>query len=1211
MSLLPFLPFITLLYLLVLFLIAYIGDKYKDKGKSLIKNPYIYSLSLAVYCTAWTFYGSVGLFTHNGFEYIPIYIGATFAAFTYRFTLKKMIAISRNHNTTSIADFISTRYGKCGSLAALISIFLVFGLLPYIALQLKAIHNTLDILVSFGHSQRTGKISDFYYDHTFYTAVILSIFGALFGARKLDVTERHEGLVLAIAFEALVKLFAFLCIGIYITYFFFDGYRNLLNEGAIYKEIQMLYKIGEPPTPTYYQWANLILLSAVAVMLLPRQFHIGVIENPDEQHVTKAMFLFPLYLFMINFFVPAIAIGGRLIGLSPQEADIYVLKIPLVKGNELLSIIAFVGGFSAATGMLIVETVTLSTMVINHIVSPYIVKFKFKLDLSFLLINLKRFFILSIMLLGYTYYKIIGETRILVDIGLMSFCAVLQLAPATFLGIYWEKINKIGAFTGIIAGFIIWFYTLFIPSFSNTLPFLKSVVEEGPFGYTFLRPYALFYLQGLDIWSHSIFWSLFFNFTFTISCSILFPQSKVEQETANSFVNINKEEKNYLLETVEHISSPPSYQEYLDFMSKFMGKENAIKAINAFFDSHNLNKSDILTSHQSFLLRNHIEKSLAAYVGAATAKNIIDSFLKVHGTKVVEIFNIFQDISESLKESRETLAIRLKELSLLYSSLQNLLSTIEEEKILDIAISILDKNFNASACAIVLMDRDGKLRIKRQVGLKQEETSSITFDTSKTTYVGMAFENKNIIAIEDITTAPFTPKITSLKDGSPILSLAVAPIIVSGAPLGVIFLLYNHKQFFSEQYLNFFQGIANQIGLSLKNAQLYSELGMLNKELENKVAERTIELRNKSQLLEEAYNNLKEVDKLKTQFLSTMSHELRTPLNSIIGYTQLILDGVEGEISEAQREDLERIEKNAKHLLQLINDILDLSKIEAGKMQLNITKVELKEVLKQAISIVAPLMSQKNIKLIDNASEKNIFLTADLQRLEQIMINLLSNAIKFTDEGTITIDCSVSTDNIGQTWATISVADTGIGISKENQEKIFEAFKQIEDASTRKYGGTGLGLSITKKLVEMHGGAIWLESELGKGTTFYFTIPVASDEQFRPYVKEITLFNKESHKKTILVVGRNESTLQTIYDNLTKSGFSVEFVENYDILGEISEKKPLAVLVDEEILESDSYLDDSVKKVEEIEDLLLFVFSKSSIKDDIIKIIHQLEGIKR
>ncbi len=1160
-------------YLLFLFLIAYIADYLKDKGKSLTANPYIYSLSLAVYCTAWTFYGSVGLFTKHGFEHILVYIGPTFAVFTWWHTLRKIILIAKQHNITSIADFISIRYGKSSYLAGFITFMIFIGMLPYIALQLKAISNTLHILFyPVTKSYETSTIKDFYLDHAFYIAVLLAIFGALFGARKLDVTERHEGMVVAIAFEAMVKLIAFLSIGIFITYFVFNGYRDLLNQGLYYLEIKNLYVINSPDTPNYFQWFNLMLLSGIAVMFLPRQFHISVIENYDVNHLKKAMYLFPLYLFLINFFVPAISIGGRLIGLSPSEADIYVLLIPLVRGENLLSLLVFIGGFSAATGMLIVESVTISTMILNHIITPFLVKLSFrKIDLSFLLIHLKRLSILIVMLLGYLYFKVIPEKFILVDIGLMSFCAILQLAPSILLGIFWSKINIKGAFAGILSGYIIWFYTLFLPSLINIFPQLKDVIENGLFGLNFLKPNALFYLKNLDIWSHSIFWSLFFNFLFLITFSILFKQSPREVELANSFVNIDK--KDTIAETIEehHIDKSPTIEDYKEFLSKFIGKTAAEKAIESFIESHNLKEPYILTSSQELKLRSYVEKTLAAHLGGPTATAILENYLRIFGTKIVKIFDIFQDVSESLKESRHALAVRLKELSLLYSSLEKLMTSIDKDTIMNNSIEMMISNFNADACAIALIDDDKKLRIKKQKGLPKYY-NNFEFDMEKS-FAGKSFEENRVIFVESIQHLPFKPQINILEDGSNVESFAVAPIVYAGSPIGVIFILNKTKRYFTEQFKNFFKGLANQIGLALKNAQLYQELTELNLELEKKVAERTIELERKSLLLEEANKHLQEVDKLKSQFLATMSHELRTPLNSIIGYTQLILDGVDGPLTKEQEEDLKRIERNAKHLLQLINDILDLSKIEAGKMELNITQVDLIESIEQVISIIKPLLNNKPVTIETNYESPTCYVLADKQRLEQILINLLSNSAKFTEQGKITIGFKRNIDIMKKQWVEIFVEDTGIGISRENLDKIFKAFKQLEETSTRKYGGTGLGLSITKKLVEMHGGAIWAESTPGKGTKMTFTMPSAPDsEVFQPYTKEVFLTDTGKQKKhKIMVIEDREDILQIIYDFLSKEGYEVEHANLKDAFEKITREKPMCIVIDLLLSESEGW----------------------------------------
>lgn len=1152
-----YIPIITLSYLIILFLIAYVGDKFKEKGKSLVANPYIYSLSLAVYCTGWTFYGSVGLFSHHGYAYIPIYIGPTFAAFTWWYSLRKIVMISKKHKTTSIADFISTRYGKSRLLAGLVSFFIFIGLLPYIALQIKAITNTFNLLYFYKGSFTKLSLLDFYKDISFYIAIILAIFGALFGARKLDVTEKHEGMVLAITFEAIIKLFAFIVVGIYVTYFIFDNYSALFKEGEIFPEIKKLYVINQDETPSYFQWFSMIILSGVAVMLLPRQFHIAVIENTDENHIKKAMYIFPLYLFFISLFVPAIGIGGRVLGLPLSTADINVLLIPAIRGEDLIAVLVFLGGFSAATGMVIVETVAISTMILNHIVSPFLFRLNLKrIELSNLLIHIKRAIILVITLCGFVYFKLLEEEKILVDIGLMSFCAVLQLAPATFLGLYWEKVNKAGAIAGITAGFVVWFYVLFLPSFSGSFPYIKRIIMDGLFGISALKPFELFYLTGLDNWSHSIFWTLTFNFIFLIAFSIIFEQSKIEKEMAKSFVYEGKVERDIIIET-KHISDSPSFDDYKIFLAKIMGDSQAKKVIDNFIKEKNLDENETLSSKLALELREYIENNLSAYLGSATAKNLLDNFLKIYGTKVVEIFDIFHDISESLKESRESLAMKVKEITLLYSSLETLLSSLDKEVVMSNIIDIIVKNFNADGCAVILKDKDGKLRIKKHLGFKKEDVTTTEFECDSSTYVSKAFEKGRIIAIEDVDKLKVPPKITTLDDGSEIKSLAVAPIVVASIPLGVIVTVHKEKRFFTDNFLNFLQGLANQLGLALKNAELYEELNKLNIELENKVKERTFELEQKSKLLEEANIHLKEVDRLKSQFLAAMSHELRTPLNSIIGYTQLILDGIDGPITDEQREDLERIEKNGKHLLQLINDILDLSKIEAGKMELKIEKVSLKEVVDGVIPMIEPLTREKKLSLILKY-DKDIKILADRQRLSQIFINLLSNSIKFTNEGFIEIGYNLRKDLINKSWAEIYVKDTGVGISKENQSIIFEAFRQVDVKDEKKPKGTGLGLSITKKLVEMHGGSIWVVSELGKGTTMFFTIPVAEEESI-PFVKEVSLKNDE---KRIIIVEEREDIIQILYDFLSREGYTVYYSNFETAVDEIKRKKPMAIVLD-------------------------------------------------
>ncbi len=371
---------VSLFYFTLLFLVAYYADRRKQAGQSLLTNSRIYTLSLAVYCTSWTFYGSVGRAATSGLEFLPIYLGPTLIAFTWWFLLRKMVRISKQQNITSIADFISSRYDRSAILGALITCFAVFGITPYIALQLKAISQTLDILSTplANPGAALGKYSSVLptgIDTAFFVALILALFGMLFGARHLDSSERHEGLVVAVAFESLVKLVAFVAVGIFVTYGLFDGFGDIFQRFfEQFPERRDLFRLGTEQTP-YTKWFTLIVLSMMAIMFLPRQFHIMVTENSDENHIKQAMWRFPAYLFMINIFVLPIALGGLILnGGDTSQADYFVLTLPLSSGHPWLALLVFIGGLSAAAGMVMVSSVTISTMILNHLIMPVILK---------------------------------------------------------------------------------------------------------------------------------------------------------------------------------------------------------------------------------------------------------------------------------------------------------------------------------------------------------------------------------------------------------------------------------------------------------------------------------------------------------------------------------------------------------------------------------------------------------------------------------------------------------------------------------------------------------------------------------------------------------------------------------------------------------------------------------------------------------------------
>jgi sigma-B regulation protein RsbU (phosphoserine phosphatase) len=403
----------------------------------------------------------------------------------------------------------------------------VVGIVPYLGLQIKAIIGTLTVLA--GQTEGMAAAG-------WYITLILGVFAIIFGARKLDASERHEGLIFAIAFESLIKLVAFLLVGIYVTYFLFDGFGDIFEriKGSSFGDL--LY-VGTGTPVTYMEWASLLFLSMMAIMFLPRQFHVAVVENSDIAHVSKAMWLFPLYLLLINVFVMPLAFGGLLLGGSQADADLFVLTIPLGQGKSLIALLAFLGGFAAATGMIIVESLALSTMVMNHLVMPAIYRFHEMKGFPDIILNLKRIVILGCVFFGYVFAVSIGEFYSLVDIGLKSFEAVTIFAPSIILGLYWKRGNKAGALAGITAGFIIWFYTLLVPALIKA----GIIVEEGFFSTLVnspvLNPHALFGLKGLDRWSHSLFWGLFFNLFFYVGLSILTKQDSEEERQSLIFVD--------------------------------------------------------------------------------------------------------------------------------------------------------------------------------------------------------------------------------------------------------------------------------------------------------------------------------------------------------------------------------------------------------------------------------------------------------------------------------------------------------------------------------------------------------------------------------------------------------------------------------------------------------------------------------------------------
>ncbi len=647
---------LSLMYLSLLFAIASWGDRCADEGRSLISNPYIYALSLAVYCTAWTFYGSVGMAAGSGPLFLTTYLGPTLMMTLGWLVIKKILRISRIHRITSIADFISSRYGKSQVLGGVVTVIAVVGIIPYISLQLKAVSTGYLLIQQYPVIYGPTHFSDIpiFQDTAFYVALILAAFAILFGTRHLETTERHEGMVAAIAFESIVKLVAFLSVGLFVVYGLNDGIVDIFTRARAVPELQHIFSFDRHNV-NYSDWFLFTFLSMMAVVFLPRQFQVTVVENVNEDHLNKAIWLFPLYLLIINLFVLPIALAGILqFPGGDYDADTFVLSLSMAGNQQGLALFVFIGGLSAATGMVIVETVALSTMICNDLVMPIVLRVSFigidhRRDLSRLLLYIRRGSIIIVLLLGYAYFRFVGEFYALVSIGLVSFAAVAQFAPAMLGGIFWKGANRTGAFYGLLAGFSVWGYTLILPTLVQAGILDKSLVTEGPFGIGLLKPFELFGLQGFGHVPHAVFWSMLANISFYVTGSLFSRASTIEQTQAALFVDVFKFSELSAGSVIPRGTA--SSQELKSLLERFLGKERADKAIDEYRKLMGVDwdRSPIA----SVGMVSHAELLLARAIGTSSAHVVIGTIITEEPVRIEKVMEVLDETRKVITYSRE------------------------------------------------------------------------------------------------------------------------------------------------------------------------------------------------------------------------------------------------------------------------------------------------------------------------------------------------------------------------------------------------------------------------------------------------------------------------------------------------------------------------------------------------------------------------------
>jgi Na+/proline symporter/nitrogen-specific signal transduction histidine kinase len=648
-------------YLLLLFAVASFGDWRAARGRSIIANPWTYALSLAVYCSAWTYFGSVGRAASGGIWFLPIYLGPTLAMTLGWLVLRKMIRIAKTYRITSIADFIGSRYGKSPLLAGLVTLIAVVGIVPYIALQLKAISAGYGLLTAASLSELPVP-AYWARDSTFYMALALAGFTMVFGARHLDSAERHEGLVAAMAFESVVKLIAFLAVGLFVVYGLFNGLADVFARAHAVPDLAKLLRLEQGGNFAWTQWFALTLLSMFSVIFLPRQFQVMVVENVRERHLRRAVWVFPLYLLAINLFVLPIALGGLLyFGPGQMNADNFVLSLPLAAGQPALALFAFIGGLSAATGMVIVETIAVSTMVCNELVMPLLLRtrhFRSEAghDLTRLLLLIRRAAILGVLVLGYVYFHLAGEAYALVSIGLISFAAVAQFAPAVLGGLYWKGATRRGALVGLWAGFVMWCYTLMLPSLAKSGWLPDAFLTQGLWGLRWLRPEQLFGLQGLDNLTHSLFWSLLANVGAYVGLSLWRAPDGQESSQALLFVDVFERTSTARPVFWRGRAAVP---DLLRLCERFMGVERAQALFAAYARQAGASSLSAITPDARLV--QFVETQLSGAVGSASARVLVASSVDEETLTPEDVLRI---LDESSQLRAHSLALEEKSASL-------------------------------------------------------------------------------------------------------------------------------------------------------------------------------------------------------------------------------------------------------------------------------------------------------------------------------------------------------------------------------------------------------------------------------------------------------------------------------------------------------------------------------------------------------------------
>jgi len=1015
-------------YVGLLFAIAYWGDHRAQRQSLPTPKPWVYSLALAVYCTSWTFYGAVGRAAEHGWDFLPIYLGPILVFLFATPLVARIVRVSRRHNLTSVADFIGARYGRRQELAALVALIAVAGILPYLALQLKAIAFSLQVLAT----PDPGALAS-PHDTALIMAVLLAVFAILFGTRQVASSENHHGMMLAIAFESVVKLLAFVAVGVFVVWGVFDG---LQDAYAVAHAMPAVHEAFGQPSWTAGFIAQTVLAMA-AILCLPRQFHVTVVENSNSGDLKTARWLFPVYLAIISVFVlPIAAAGATLMGSTGIIPDTYVLNVPLHQGNEPLALFAYLGGFSAATSMVIVESVALSTMLSNEVVTPLLLRWQplglaRRADLSGLIKAVRRIAIIVLLALAYLYNRYFTGSGTLASIGLLSFAAVLQFAPALVGGVYWRRGSHQGVMAGLLAGFAVWAYTLMLPI---VLGQQAPLVAEGPFGIAWLKPQALFGLTAFDDLTHGTLWSLAANLIGYVGGSVWFAAGLRERLHAARYV----EESEAASPVPAKLDGPSAtVGDLQELLERFFGAERTADLLDEYAARGNTASPGGPRDAASPDLIRHTERLLAGALGASSARGVLSSMLRGRDMQLEDVIQLLDQTSHALQFSRELLQAALEHLSQ--------------------GVSVVDRELQ-----LVAWNR-------RYVELFEYPPGLVR--------VGRP--------IEELFRYNAQRGLLGAGDPEPLVQRRLDHMRAGTA--------YSHERELPGGTVVEIRGNPMPGGGFVTtyadiSAHKHSErtLQDLAGTLEQRVRARTEELSRLNAELAGAKGEAERANAAKTRFLASASHDLVQPISAAKLFLAAFDRRGKSDVMVTLVQNVENALASAEKLLA---GLLDISLLDAGAQPVHKRDVPLAQVLEPLAAEFTALAQERGLAF--RFAPTRAVARTDPALLRRVLQNFLSNALRYTARGAVLL-------GVRRTGAALRVEvwDTGPGIPADRHAEIFEEFRRLAPREGAERG-LGLGLAIADRISRLLAHRISVRSRPGRGSVFAITVPRGDPQAVR------------------------------------------------------------------------------------------------------------------